>query len=185
MKYNFRPTTKIHRAVSAYTNYDAIIAQLKQEIQAKSMNVITIENYPIVNEQEIKPSLIDRLSPQLIVDTDDILIDRAQLEAMIAGNLTQDRVYGVMSHHQFKDFIDPAKLKQVQAAIALAVASNELVVIYGMGASLVTPSDLLIYADLSRWEIQTRDKSGMFSNRQANNAGEDLNRMLKRGYFFE
>ena len=156
MKYNFRPTTKIHRSVSAYTNYDAIIAQLKQEIQAKSMNVITIENYPIVNEQEIKTSLIDRLSPQLIVHTDDILIDRAQLETMIAGNLTQDRVYSVMSHHQFKDFIDPAKLKQVQAAIALAVASNELVVIYGVGASLVTPSDLLIYADLSRSEIQTR-----------------------------
>ncbi|MFC4698429.1 class I mannose-6-phosphate isomerase [Enterococcus aquimarinus] len=185
MKYNFRPTTKIHRAVSAYTNYDAIIAQLKQEIQAQSMNVITIENYPIVNEQEIKTSLIDRLSPQLIVHTDDILIDRAQLETMIAGNLTQDRVFGVMSHHQFKDFIDPAKLKQVQAAIALAVASNELVVVYGVGASVVTPPDLLIYADLSRWEIQTRYKSGMFSNWQANNAGEDPNRMLKRGYFFE
>lgn len=185
MKYNFRPTTKIANPSTIYTHYDAIIAQLKQEIQTKSMNVITIENYPIVNEVEIKASLIDALTPALVVHTDEIFIDSAKLEALIAHHLTEDRVFGVMSNHQLKEFIDPIKLAKVQKKIASVIASNQLVAVYGVGASLVTPPDLLIYADLSRWEIQTRYKTGTVSNWHANNAGEDPNRMLKRGYFFE
>lgn len=185
MKYNFRPTTKITNPSTIYTHYNAIVAQLKQDIQTQSINVITIENYPVVNEVEIQESLIDALAPTLTIHTDEIFIDSAKLEAMIAHNLTEDRVFGVMSNHQLKEFIDPVKLAKVQEQIKSIVASNQLVAIYGVGASLVYPPDLLIYADLSRWEIQTRYKTGTVSNWHADNAGEDPNRMLKRGYFFE
>lgn len=185
MKYNFRPVTNVANETTIYTNYDAIVQQLKQERSEKGLNVITIENYPIVNEQEIRESLIEQLNPELIIHTDEILIDQAAMEQMIAHNLTDDRVFGVMSNHQLPEFIDDEKHQITQTKINRVIAAGGLVVVYGVGASLVTAPDLLIYADLSRWEIQTRYRSGDFSNWHADNAGEDPNRMLKRGYFFE
>lgn len=185
MKYNFHPSTKISNEVEIFTHYDAIINQIKQDITNNGINVITIENYPIVNEQEIRGKLIDALGADLIVHTDDIFINNDDLEAMIAHNLTDDRVFGVMSHHKLTEFINENSFKSVQENIAKVKGDNGLIVVYGVGASLVTTPDLLIYADLSRWEIQTRYRSGKFSNWKADNAGEDANRMLKRGYFFE
>ncbi|WP_156321329.1 class I mannose-6-phosphate isomerase [Halolactibacillus sp. JCM 19043] len=185
MNYNCRPSVNIKNQITAYINYTAIVQQLKQEITHKRINVITIENYPIVDEQEIKNSLINKLQPDLIIHTDEILIEQMQIDEMIAHNLTDDRIFGVMSHHALSDFINQDKHQAVQEKINAVIASNGLVVVYGVGASLVTISDLLVYADLSRWEIQQRYRSGAFSNWRANNAGEDPNRMLKRGYFFE
>ena len=74
MKYNFRPSIHVTKETLTYTNYDAITEQLKQERIEKRLNVITIENYPIVNEQEIRESLIEKLNPDLIVHSDQILI---------------------------------------------------------------------------------------------------------------
>jgi mannose-6-phosphate isomerase class I len=59
------------------------------------------------------------------------------------------------------------------------------IIIIGFGASLVTAGDLLVYADLSRWEIQLRYRSKEFGNWLADNEDEDMLRKYKRGYFYE
>ena len=185
MKYNLRPSTKITKQSNTYTNYSDITSRLKQEIDEKKAHVLTIETYPTIDEEELMTSLVAQLNPDKIIHSSEVLVDPDKMEEMIAYNLTDDRVFGVMSHHSIADFLDSVKLKQAQATIKQAISKGELVICLGVGASLITPPDVLVYADLSRWEIQTRLKSGEFSNWHTNNAGEDVNRMLKRGYFFE
>lgn len=185
MKYNLRPSVKITENVITYTNYSDITSRLKQEIDEKKATILTIETYPTVDEEELITSLITNLKPAMVVHSSKVLVDPDKMDEMIAYNLTDDRVFGIMSHHSLTDFLDSEKLQQVQTKIKQVTSKEELVICLGVGASLISKPDILVYADLSRWEIQTRFKSGKFSNWHTNNAGEDVNRMLKRGYFFE
>jgi mannose-6-phosphate isomerase len=51
-------------------------------------------------------------------------------------------------------------------------ACSGTVVVHGTGAALVTAGDLLVYADLARWEVQQRQRAGELPNLGADNAGE-------------
>jgi mannose-6-phosphate isomerase class I len=183
--YNFRPEIKIENVSKACYGYLEVNAQLKNRIDALQSNVITIECYPTVNEAELIKELIAPLHPNLLIDASDLFFESKKINKMIERNLTDDRVFGLMSHHSFCDFIDRQQAYTLEQKIKRALQDGERVVIYGVGASLVYQPDLLIYADLSRWEVQTRYRSGDYSNWQAENAGEDSLRMIKRGYFFE
>ncbi|MDR2278295.1 MAG: hypothetical protein LBE23_10570, partial [Vagococcus sp.] len=164
MNYNLRPSVKINKKINSYTNYTDIISRLKQEIEDKKVQVLTIETYPGVDEKELVDSLISKLEPNLLIHSSDVLVSEEKMDEMIAYHLTEDRVFGIMSHHKVSDFIDEKKKKEIKEKITLAKQQNQLIICLGVGASLVTKSDLLIYADLSRWEIQTRLKSGEINN---------------------
>ena len=77
--------------------------------------------------------------------------------------------------------MDEEKLEK--AAEEVKDASG-LTLIYGFGAALVSPGDLLVYADLARWEIQLRYRRGM-GNYRADNGDEDILKKYKRGFFVE
>ena len=53
-----------------------------------------------------------------------------------------------------------------------------------MGASLVAEGDILVYADLARWEIQCRFAKGA-ANWKTDNAGAPKLAKFKQGYFVE
>lgn len=158
---------------------------MNNKIDAIKSNVITIECYPTINEEELISKIIAPLNPDLLIDACELFYSVKEINKMIERNMTDDRVFGLMSHHSFSDFIDRQQAHDLEQRIKLALRNGERVIIYGVGASLVYPADLLIYADLARWEIQKRYRSGKYSNWQADNAGEDILRMIKRGYFFE
>ena len=58
-------------------------------------------------------------------------------------------------------------------------------VVVGVGASLVAKGDVLVYADMPRWEIQLRYRSHELDNWGVGNFDEDTLRKYKRGYFVE
>ena len=115
----------------------------------------------------------------------DIFLPSAEINQMISASLTEDRVFGKMTHNTFEDFIDQEKFSKQQKLISEKASNDEKVVIYGVGASLFERIETLVYSDLTRWEVQSRYKSQKYSNWQGNNAGEDPLKMIKRGYYFE
>ncbi|MBP1043475.1 class I mannose-6-phosphate isomerase [Vagococcus sp. BWB3-3] len=185
MVYDLLPEIKISTKEAVYSGLKEIVPLLRQRLMAETLNVITIESYPLVEPEVLRNALLDQLGLDLIVESDAFFFDSQKVTEMIADNLTDDRVFGRMSHHSLVDFVDPVKQSAVHDQIAVAIKAGQRVGIVGVGASLIYPTDLLIYADLPRWEIQTRYRSGNYSNWQADNAGEDPLRMIKRGYFFE
>jgi hypothetical protein len=76
----------------------------------------------------------------------------ADIDAIIARNLTDDRVFGVLSHHELPEFYEEAKLAALRAEVA---ASDAPTVLVGWGSALVPVTDaVLVLADMARWEIQ-------------------------------
>jgi hypothetical protein len=60
-----------------------------------------------------------------------------------------------MNDFDIADFLDMEKVSRKMREIG--GADNEMVLIVGTGATLIAPRwNVLIYADLARWEIQQR-----------------------------
>jgi mannose-6-phosphate isomerase class I len=180
-----RPKIKINREANVVTTYETIVESLKEKIAMKDSFTLAIECYPVTNERLLLKQLIHPLNPALVIAAEELFMTPAEINTIIEANITDDRIFGLMSHHTIQAFIDEQKyINQVQR-ITEQSSQGGLTVIYGMGASLIEKADMVIYVDLARWEIQKRYRSGEYSNWLAENNGEDSLRMIKRGYFFE
>lgn len=146
-----------------------------------SGRVMVVDCYPGTNDDEVLGALRRAWKPELVVDMREVLLARADLARLLAPFLTDDRVRGVMYPGVVENFIDGEKLA---AARSQAAVSTGRVLVYGFAASLVTRGDLLVYADLARWEIQLRYRAGM-PNYLLDNADEDILHKFKCGYFVE
>ncbi len=97
--------------------------------------------------------------------------------------VTDDRVFGVWSHHRLVECFEPEKLAQRRAELADPGAG--LTVVLGHGAALFAGGDVLVYADLPRWEIQQRFRHRGLPNWGMENAAEEVLRRYKHGFFIE
>lgn len=180
VKYDLYPEIKVNQYSGAWSGYPRIVEEIKKNIR-KEKTIIAVESYIGVHNEEIKTNLVDALQPKLKIFADDLAFDGDVITEMVKRNLTDDRVFGVMSHQTLDEFYDEEALRQAESQIEKA---KGLVVIYGTGASLVTEPDILIYADLARWECQCRYRAGG-TNWKVSNEEEDPLKKNKRGYFFE
>ncbi|MEH7501532.1 class I mannose-6-phosphate isomerase [Neobacillus drentensis] len=170
---------------SAWQGYKHIqneISKAKNGIQNSNV-VLMVDCYPGVRYQEILEGLILPLRPDLIIHSDDLAFSGEKITEMIHRNLTDDRVLGVISSHQLSEFFDPTLVDNARASIAKI--ESGLIVVYGVGARLICKPNVLIYADLARWEIQQRYRSKEIGNWKMENFNEDTLRKYKRGYFVE
>ena len=179
-KYDLYPEIKVNQYSGAWRGYPRIVEEIKKNIR-KEKTIIAVESYIGVHNEEIKTNLVDALQPELEIFADDLAFDGDVITEMVKRNLTDDRVFGVMSHQTLDEFYDKGSLYQAGMQIEQA---KGLVVIYGTGASLIAEPDILIYADLARWECQCRYRAGG-TNWKVSNEEEDPLKKNKRGYFFE
>ncbi len=156
--------------------YEEIAERLKE----KQASVITVECYPGVNEEEVLAGLQKYLCPDTVIFSKDIFFDEEKMTEMMRPYLTEDRVFGTMFYGRMEDFTDPVRLENARTR----VGAHGLTLIFGVGASLISKGDLLVYADMARWEIQLRYRKGM-PNFNCSNYEEDTLRKYKRGFFVE
>ncbi|MBC7958311.1 MAG: mannose-6-phosphate isomerase, partial [Vallitaleaceae bacterium] len=185
--YDKEPFVDIQGAFDqvAFEGYEAIAKQLSQHMQrlGSKKTVVTVECYPGVRVQEVKQGLGSYIDFDFVYYSEDFAYDSKAITKLIQNNLTEDRVFGIMSHHQMKDFFSPEKLDQVNREIA-GIASGNILII-GVGATLLATPDVLLYADLARWEIQLRYRSKEMGNWKMDNYDEDILRKYKRAFFVE
>ena len=178
--YDKSPVTQISGYEDAgITGYENITQSIKQKIRNDS--VIVVDCYPGVNDDEVLSALIEGIKPDYIVKSEDIFYDEETLNKMMAAHLTEDRVRGVMYYGPMSDFVDEAQRLYYENKVK---ECDGVCLIYGVGASLITKGDLLVYADMARWEIQLRYRKGM-SNFKCHNEEEDSLRKYKRAFFIE
>ncbi|HHQ6124819.1 TPA: class I mannose-6-phosphate isomerase [Enterobacter hormaechei subsp. steigerwaltii] len=168
---------------SAWQGWEAITRVLESQTQQRSRTVLVIDCYPGVRMTELEENVLPRLRPTLAINAEQARRDECAIHEMLTRNLTVDRVFGVLSCHQLGEFFDPARLEALQ--VQVNQCSGGLIVIYGPGATLVHPGDVLVYADLPRWEIQQRMRRGETGNWGADNQQEDMLRRYKRAFFVE
>ncbi len=145
--------------------------------------LIVVDTYPGVDLAELVAVIRATLPDYAVVDVEQAAARPiAEIDALVAANLTDDRVFGVISHHDLRAFYDADRLVDLAERVR---DTDRPTVLVGWGAALipVRPSALVL-ADLARWEIQQRQRRGA-PNWRCDNSGEDNLRKVKRGYFVE
>ncbi len=166
----------------AWMGWASIINAIKARING-TKTVLVIDCYPGVHLEELEQHLLPDFEAQLILQAETARSDEQVLHDLLARNLTDDRVFGVLSCHQLPEFFDTDRLDTMRQQVEKI--DKGLIVIYGPGAALIHPGDILVYADLPRWEIQQRMRSGDLGNWGVENQHEDMLRRYKRAFFIE
>ena len=184
--YDLLPAIHVQTDGRAYAlaGWQAIGAELRSAVARRgaAKTVVCVDCYHGVWEEEALRALEAALSPDRVFRAADAAISREQALAMLRRNITDDRVFGVMSHHRLEEFFDPDKAREMRAAIASAPG---LTLVFGVGAAFLCQPDLLVYADMARWEIQLRFRSGRLANWLDDNYDEDPLRKYKRAFFID
>lgn len=180
MSYDKYPYVEVKKYTNeAFCGYESIMSVLEEKM--KNKKVIVVDCYPGVDDQEVLSALKEGLNPDLVIESKNMFYDEKTLNKMMYPHLSDDRVRGVMYYGVMSDFVDHEKLLEFQQRV---IQNKGLCLIYGVGASLISKGDLLVYADLARWEIQLRYRKGM-PNFNCTNEEEDVLKKVKRGYFIE
>lgn len=144
--------------------------------------LVAIDCYPGVDLAALKRDLRAHLADFAIVDVEEAAaLDEAALTAMMQRWLTDDRVFGVLAPFRLEEFFDPARLDAVRDAVRLRRGPT---IVVGLGATLAGDADVVVLADMPRWEIQQRQRRGA-ANWRCTNGDEDILRKYKRGFFVE
>ncbi len=162
----------------ALRGWEAVTAELRRRAAA-SKHVLVCELYPGA-DREVMLERLAALRPILLVDTDKLLLPRDTLFSRLYGSQGDDRVFGYMTSGSISECFDPEKLEAARQEIA--AAGEGLVIVCGTGASLLGHGDTLLYASVTRWEIQLRYRAGR-GNWGLDNGGDPLLTKYKYGYF--
>jgi hypothetical protein len=186
--YDKRPRVDIPRVSGcAWRGWGAIAAHLREEmskLRAQGGRVLAIECYTGVFEEEIRLALREAFGTAVWIDTGEAFLSSAEIDRLVAPDLGgDDPVFGYLSRLTLDRFFSAEKLASIRSFIS---GSREPVVVVGPGASLVVPhSDLLVYADLPRWEAQRRQRRGEISNLGVDNQGLKPSLQYKRSFFID
>lgn len=164
----------------AFEGYDNIILELESKI-AEGKRVIVCDFYPGVDKEEVKAHMMD-LNPSLVIDAEECALEEAELNEFFDEYLTDDRVFGFMCHKKLEDCFVEEKLEKARKQIC--ENSEGVILVMGVGASLVTRGDVYLYFDMARWEIQLRYRKGM-PNWKCSNTDAPVLSKYKRGFFVE
>jgi mannose-6-phosphate isomerase class I len=166
--------------------WDAIAARLSQAVtqRAAPKTVLVVECYPGVQEEEVLRELQSRLMPALSLRASEALRSPEQIDALVAPFLgADDPVFGFLSGLTLPQFFDEEYLWYWGETAKRA--KEGLVLIVGCGASLLHEPDILVYADLARWEAQLRFRRNEASNLGADNHNLPASLQYKRAFFVD
>ena len=166
--------------------WDAIADRLHRALAERGRKklVVTVECYTGVDETEVLEQLRSRLVPALAIDVRQCLLPPAKVDALVAPFLGgDDPVFGFLSGLTLPQFFDPAALGRWGAA--LEGVEEGLVLVVGCGARLIAEGDILVYADLARWEAQNRFRRNTACNLGAEGQALSAGLRYKRAFFVD
>ena len=166
----------------AFLGYEKICSEISSKMINRK-NIIAIDCYMGVYEDEVLENISKYIEFDKVIFTKDVFFEGEKITDIFNDNLTDDRVFGKMNDLRLEDIIDENKIKEYRRNINSVEKGN--ILILGVGALLICKPDIHIYADLARWEIQLRYRSGKLGNYKIENYNEDFLKKYKRGYFIE
>jgi mannose-6-phosphate isomerase class I len=179
------PSIKIdgHACISGW---ERVAAELKNACNSFSHKkvVVAIECYPGVYLQEIENEIRKNISEAVLFDARASMKTSGEIEKMVYPYVTDDPVFGYMTPLNLSDFFDPEKMLAMRGE--LNTVNEQISIIFGLGASHICPeADLLVYADMPRWEIQLRFRNNRIGNMGAQNADAEFSYLYKRSFFVD
>src|ERR1700675_675680 len=174
------------READCQVGWAAVAQQLDAALTGKR-SILCVECYPGANLDEIERGLAPQLRPRLVVRVESCLKSPQELDAMLKPYLGgSDPVFGRMNGVTLQEFLDPRKVADVRKLIRASASGDGRILVVGTGAALIAERfDLLVYADLARWELTLRQRRGEIGNLGAGNLSELANLKYKRAFFVD
>lgn len=173
-------------AQAAVQGWEAVCARLRAAIEALDTPnpVVAVDAYPGLHDEEVRIALRDGLRPALFVDTEvDIFKSEAEINALVAPDLGgDDPIFGRITRLILADFIDRGRLDALRRQVSQQAG---LTLVLGPGAAMIGDVDLLVYADMPRWEGQLRQRRGEVRNLGVDNRGAGGKPQYKRAFFID
>lgn len=182
--YNKRPSISAKADNGeCVSGWDAIKDKLFIQTEGGGKKVVVVDCYTGVYDKELYSNFKDIIAPSHIFLSSDAMKTAEEIDELVYPDVTDDEVFGYLTRLHLKDFFDPTKLAGLQKEIADIKEGN--ILIYGIGASLLSKADMLIYADMPRWEGQLRYRRNEVSNLGVDNKELKGSQQYKRAYFVD
>lgn len=167
-----------------WKGWEDIVNCLKKTDEGKDeKTIIAIETYQGVNHDELKTNLRN-LNPDILIDTSELFAPEEKIREKTWSFVTDNEVFGYRSNLQMNDFMDSQKIATAKSIIK--DQSKGLIVIYGYGSVLVESNpNILVWADMARWEIQKRMRRNEVDNLGVRNRNDSFSEKYKRGFFVD
>jgi mannose-6-phosphate isomerase class I len=166
----------------AWQGWDSILEYIRGLV-SKGAKTIAIECYPGVIGSDLSQAFSGAFSSAHVALVENCYKSTREIEAMTSAELTKDPVFGRISKLVIDDFADQARLSYLRQQVS---KSGALTFIVGTGTSLLKPNpDVLILADLPRWEIQQRQRKNRIFDLGLQNKDTPASLRYKRGYFLD
>lgn len=161
-KFPFVEVDKSER--SCLVGWPEILKELQTEYAVSSVKkrVIGFDVYHGVDTDAVMEELRHHFPSAVIIPTRVFLKSPEEITAMVHPFVTDDPLFGRMSDFVISRFFRMDDLYAEQQRIN--ASEDGLYIICGEGAALFDHLDILVYADLTRWEIQKRMKRNEVGN---------------------
>ncbi len=173
-------------AGAAVAGWPQIAARLQHALAERGAGktVLVVECYAGVHADDVLRELTHRLAPSLSIHAREAMLPPEAVDRLVEPFLGgDDPVFGRLSELELPQFFDSEKVARLRRQIE-AVPSG-LVLVLGCGARLLAPGDLLVYADLARWEGQLRFRRNEASNLGVENRELGAGLKYKRAFFVD
>lgn len=161
-------------------------ARLRGAIAARgaARTTVVVECYPGTDEAGIAAALGRELRSVVSIRASVALKSLAEIDRLCEGWLGgDDPVFGRLSPLDLPEFFDRGRVADLRSRVE--AGGDGVVLVVGVGARLIADGDILIYADLARWEIQRRQRRGEIGNLGADNVGHSAGAKYKRAFFID
>jgi len=168
------------------SGWPAIAARLNQAVARRGgrRTVLVVECYAGVNEEEVLRQLQAALKPAFTLRASQAMLPPEKIDALVAPFLGgDDPVFGFLSGLTLPQFFDEARLRSWRETAQRV--TEGVVLLVGCGAALIDEPDILVYADLARWEAQLRFRRNEASNLGVENRTLAAGLQYKRAFFVD
>jgi mannose-6-phosphate isomerase class I len=185
--YEKRPCVRVaDHDDECWRGWDAVIGRVRNHIagMGKADPVVAVECYTGLHDEEIVTALKEGLSPARFTGTEkSVFKNETEIDRLVAPELGgDDPIFGRFTRLTTADFLDAGKLEAFRSE---AEGWSGLTVVYGPGALLCCEPDLVVYADMPRWEGQLRQRRNEVRNLGVDNAGLNAKHQYKRSFFID
>jgi len=183
--FNKNPTIKTSPeqddCVIGWKSINDQLAATVNNIENENPRVV-VECYQGCDLAEIKYELNSYFDDATIIDSSDFMKSENEIRIMTQPYVTDHRVFGVITQLRMHDFFETTQVENLKKNRS----NNNLTIYFGIGASLLVENpDILIYADMARWEIQLRMRRNFVDNIGISDREESIEKQYKRSYFVD
>ncbi len=184
MSYNKYPAVKIPDAEKCFVGWEAILGEVIATANNLKTNLITIECYHGVYENDLKKAIHSHDPKATVISAREVYKSEEEIIELTYPDTTDDRIFGRITNLQMEDFLSMDKIESIRNKIK---DSDQLIFVIGAGAAVITEPyyTIAIYADMARWEIQQRMRRKEVPSLGLSNATDSFEQLYKRGYFLD